>query len=157
MITVVTAITLIGSSAELAWRQAHYYDRASSAMRSSIHPQGDSELWITARKVSSFPPIVGTWVVEATGTHRSWTDVPIFAIGVEGELELTVGGDDYTESDSDGELDSDEVEIYTWVESDGVWGSTLRSAEASASSVHEFYDSELGGWLFIESGASGGM
>ena len=93
----------------------------------------------------------------AKGTHRSSTSVPITAIGVEGELELTAGGDTYEDFASDGWLNGDEAEARTQCESDGIPGTALLDCEAEASSVHEFYDSRLGGWLYLYTSVSGGL
>lgn len=149
-------VALVGMAAELARREAHYYD-STSALRGSVTPQGETDLRLSGRKISSWPPIVGTWVITARGTHRSWTNTPIAAIGVEGDLTLTAGGETYSDSESDGWLNGDEAEAVTYVESEGVPGNQLLDAEGTASSEHDFYDSRLGGWVFLYTSVSGGL
>jgi hypothetical protein len=150
-------LALAAAAAELTRMQAQYYDRASGGVRSGVNPQGETDLRLSGKKVSNWPPLVGTWIVTAKGTHRSWTSVSITAIGVEGELELTAGGETYDDFASDGWLNSDEAEARTECESDEIPGTALLDCEAEASSDHEFYDSRLGGWLFLFTSVSGGL
>jgi len=151
-------LAIAAAAAELTRMQARYYDRAGSGVRSGVNPQGETDLRLSGRRLSSWPPLAGgTWIVTAKGTHRSWTSVPITAIGVEGELELTAGGETFDDSASDGWLNGDEAEARTECESDEVRGTELLDCEAEASSEHEFYDSRLGGWLFLYTSVSGGL
>jgi len=67
------------------------------------------------------------------------------------------GGETFDDSASDGWLKGDEAEAHTECESDEVGGTELLGCEAEASSDHEFYDSRLGGWLFLYTSVSGGL
>jgi len=149
-------LALLGSATQLARLQARFFDRAEAGTRSSIFPQGETDLAISGVKVSSKPYLKGgTWRIMATGTHRSWTNVPIMAIYVDGESSLTAGGETYEDSESDGWLNGDEAVATTRVTSDEVFGSELFDVAAAASSDHEFYDTELGGWVFLHTSVSG--
>lgn len=151
------ALVATVAAAELAKLQAQYYDRAVDVMRSGINPQGETDLRLSGKRISIWPLGVGTWIVTAKGTHRSWTSEPIMAIGVEGELELIAGGETYEDSESDGWLNGDEAEAHTRVDSDGIPGTQLLDVEAEAASDHEFYDTRLGGWIFLHTSVSGGF
>ena len=72
-------------------------------------------------------------------------------------LELAAGGDDYTDSESDGYLNGDEAEATTSVETDPIVGTELMDAEGSAESDHEFFDTRLGGWVYLHTSVSGGL
>lgn len=134
-------------------------------MRTTLVPHGSTDVYVSGTQFDTAPIAKGgKWEVWARGTHRSWTNVAIDAIGVEGELILNAGGEQYTDSESQGWLLSDEARATTRAsqnrnQGEWVYGEDLPTVSAEASSIHQFYDIELlgGEWFEMESEAMGGF